>query len=128
MDDQIEKKKSSGLKWYIVVFLVVVGLWGGNKHHGLKESVTETTVKLLNNADYKNLIVDGINLPVSLAFLNISVIADVFFKKNDGGIIVIKVNVTPKGGMPILSIFSDTAFYVNIEPTELMKLLALKLQ
>ena len=113
------------MKW---VFLIFVGVmcWGGFvQHTHNEEGVKEGVEELFKENGYSNIIVEGVNLPISYTFLSEKVVSEVFTKR-DGRSQKIDVTITPIEGFPIVSIFFPPSFYMETQNLENLGLEFLK--
>ena len=105
---------------YVIVIIILILGYGGYQYYGLRDSVQETVLEILNDNDYNNINPDGISLPYSIVFAN-KVNADIFLLIK-GEMVIIEVEVIPKDAMPILSIFGNLEYVVSIPGPEMFKL------
>jgi hypothetical protein len=139
-DNDSDGKSSigSGHVFAFLILILAIG-FGGYRFIELSHSVDRTVQQLLRD-NAISLIVDEINLPITLVLAN-RVTADVFLKKEPEGygtlaslgrthillrsmdvFLRIEVIVIPKGAIPILSIFTGMEVLVEIPRTEMFKL------
>lgn len=105
---------------YAIVGAILLSFYGGFQYFQLRSMVQETTIKMLNDNGYSGYTADGITLPLSAAFGGIAT-AKVFLEDNGGAMQAIEVEVTQKG-IPLLSIFTGSDFYLEISGLELLQL------
>ena len=106
-----------GYAFGIIILLV---FYGGFAYFQMRSGVQETTIELLSENFIPGYKADGISLPISIAFGGTTT-AKVFINDNGGNIEVVDVEVTQKG-IPVLSIFIGSEYYVEISGEELTQL------
>ena len=104
------------MKW---IFLILIGgiFWVGYVQHTHNEqSIKETTIELLEKNGFENVVIEGINLPITYTLFSQKVVSEVFIKNNKklGG--SIDVTVTPIEGYPIVSIFDPPSYQIEFDP------------
>ena len=105
---------------YVLGIIILLAVYGSFQYSQMRSGIQEITIELLSenfNPGYK---ADGISLPISIAFGGTTT-AKVFINDNGGNIEVVDVEVTQKG-IPVLSIFVGSEYYVEISGEELMRL------
>lgn len=113
------------MRFIFVILIIVFGYVGYQQHQHNEQTVKETVSEIFENNGYKNIKIDGINLPLTYTFLSQKVETDVFFSK-DGRNGSVKVDLTPIESYPIMSILGGGKFYTQIPSSEMMKLIRFK--
>lgn len=108
-------------KFLIILSVVWVGL-GVYQHSHIEDEVQGSVQELLNKNELGDLKVIDIRIPHSFTFLNESVKSEVVVRyKEDSH--SIRINLTPYGGTPVLSVFTGFDRYqIGLLPMEMLGL------
>ena len=105
---------------YAVGIIILMVFYGGFQYFQMRSGVQETTIELLSENFIPGYEADGISLPISIAFGGTTP-AKVFVNDIVGNTKIVDVEVT-QSGIPVLSIFIGSEYYVEISGNELTQL------
>jgi hypothetical protein len=105
---------------YVLGIIILLIFYGGFQYFQMRSGVQETTIELLSENFIPGYNADGISLPLSIAFGGTTP-AKVFVNDNVGNTKIVDVEVT-QSGIPVLSIFIGSEYYVEISGEELTQL------
>tara|TARA_B100001093_G_C26709684_1_gene962862 strand:+ start:81 stop:434 length:354 start_codon:yes stop_codon:yes gene_type:complete len=107
----MKKNKFSPLIIGIITFFVIGTIL---QHGDNKELITGNLSELIKKDGIEEFEIQEINLPWSYTIFNQKIISEFFILKSKK-ITVIKYKVIPKGGYPILSLFSTAPRFIRID-------------
>lgn len=119
MRDMTTEKKSSFVE-YIIGTAVIFGIYASVQYFQMRSNIQETAIDILNDNGYSGYEADGINLPLGVVISG-NVDAKIFLKAASGDTEITEWQITSKG-IPLLSVFTGSEYWVEVSGLELMKL------
>ena len=121
--EQLEKpsaKSESSFLSYITGAAILFIIFASVQYFEMRSNIQDTAIEILDENGYPGYEADGINLPLSIVFDG-NADAKIFLITPSGETEITEWQITSKG-MPVLSVFTGSEYWVSISGVELMKL------